>query len=489
MTVSAADLLNQAVRRLQASDRPRAAAIVVKLAAQDAPLGDLWGDVARLAATLGEVSAARAAMRRYVAMAPYDVERRLAYGAMLAELGHVAGAIKATEAFLANAPRPDARLHHLLGTCHAQLGQTEAAEQHLRAAIAQSSWPQLTAVAWLTLGDLKTFAAGDPDIDTMATLAAELRERAPSALHYALGKAYHDLGDIDRAFQAYEAGASLVRAQRPYDNRGPRRFVDEVVAGFTAESLAKLPPSGVESDRPIFVLGMPRSGTTLIEQILVSHDDVVGGSELNLFRTATMELGGYAPADVTRAAFRPDGADLWARFGEAYLHLLNERFGPAGRVVDKTLNHTRFVGLIRHVLPNARFIWLRRAAGDVALSCFRSHFAEGLDWTWSLADIGQRMADEDRLHAHWTSLYPDAILSVPYEDLVNDPKPWIERMLSHCGLPFQENLRDFHLTPRAVVTSSVSQVRQPITTRAIGQWKRYERHLGPFFESYGRSAS
>ena len=122
----------------------------------------------------------------------------------------------------------------------------------------------------------------------------------------------------------------------------------------------------------------------------------------------------------------------------------------------------------------------------MALSCFRSHFAAGLDWTWSLADIGRHMGDEDRLYAHWTSLFPDAILTVPYEDLVADPKPWIERMLAHCDLSFQENLRDFHLTSRAVITSSASQVRQPISTRAIGQWKRYEKHLAPFFEAYGR---
>lgn len=488
MPPSAVDQLTQAVRRLEARDRARASAIVRKLAAEDAPLGDRWGQVAELAATLGEVSAARAAMRRYVAGAPFDVERRLAYGAMLAQLGHVAGAIKATEAHLPSLLGPDARVSHLLGTCYSQLGDSQTARNYLRRAIAESNSPELTAMAWLTIADLKGFSAGDPDIPAMEVLAEELGEQAPSALLYALGKAYNDLGEVDRAFGLYERGAKRVRAQRNYNGEASRRFVDEVVAGFTARELAKLPPSGIDSDRPIFVLGMPRSGTTLVEQILASHDDVVDGAELNLFRTATMDLGGYAPADVTRMAFRPDAEDVWTRFGAAYLHLLDERFGPTGRVVDKTLNHTRFVGLIRHVLPNARFIWLRRDPGDVALSCFRSHFASGLDWTWSLADIGRHLADEDRLHAHWTALFPDAILTVPYEELVADPKTWIQRMLSHCGLPFQENLRDFHLTQRAVTTSSASQVRQPISTRAIGQWQRYEKHLAPFFEAY-RQAS
>jgi tetratricopeptide (TPR) repeat protein len=488
MNFSASDPLAQAVRRLQANDRAGAASIIVKLAEQDAPLGDRWGDVANLAATLGEVTTARAAMRRYVAMAPYDIERRLAYGAMLAQLGHVAGAIRATEAFLPNASRLDARLHHLIGTGYAQLGETEAALGHLREAIRLSEQPELTAVSWLTIADLKLFEADDSDITAMESLAEELGETASSALLYALGKAYNDLGDIDRAFETYARGARLVRARSAYDAAGSRRFVAEVIAGFTAEDLAKLPPTGVTSDRPIFVLGMPRSGTTLVEQILASHAEVVDGAELNLFRIATMDLGGYAPADITRMAYRPDGAEAWTRFGEAYLHLLNERFGPTGRVVDKTLNHSRFVGVIRQVLPNARFVWMRRSPGDVALSCFRSHFADGLSWSWSLEDIGHYMTDEDRLYEHWSQLFPDAILTVPYEELVTDPKSWIARILEHCGLPFQDDLGDFHSTERAVITTSASQVRQPINTRAIDQWKRYEKHLAPFFAAYGQPA-
>ena len=489
MNFSTADQLAKAVRRFEARDRARAADIVVKLASEDAPLGDQWSQIAQLAAALGEVSAASAAMRRYVAAQPYDIDRRLAYGAMLAELGRVAGAVKATEAFLPSAPRADARLHHLLGTCYAQLGEATKAEEQLRRAIAISSLPDLTAMAWLTLADLKTFAEGGADLAAMEALAAEWGEQTPSALLYALGKAYADLGQADRAFETYDRGARAVRMRQAYDGgRASRQFVDQAISGFTAQGLAQLPPSAVDSNRPIFVLGMPRSGTTLVEQILTSHADVIGGAELNLFRVAAMDLGGFAPADVTRMAFRPDAADIWTRIGEAYLHLLDERFGPTGRVVDKTLNHTRFVGLIRHVLPGARFVWLRRSPGDVAWSCFRSHFARGLEWTWSLADIGRHMADEDRLHAHWTALFPEAILTVPYEELVADPATWIRRILDHCGLSPTDSLLDFHLTQRAVTTSSVSQVRQPINTRAVGQWKRYEKNLAPFFEAYGQPA-
>ncbi|HQR87781.1 MAG: hypothetical protein B7Z44_02795 [Caulobacter sp. 12-67-6] len=488
MTPSASDLLAEAVRAFQARDRDYAAGLLARLNAEDAALGDDWGAVARLAATLGEVSVALAAIRRYVALKPYDVERRLEYGALLAQCGRIEGAAKATRAFLPNAPA-DPRLYLLLGTCQAQLGQTEAALADLRAVLALDPQPALAGAAWLAIADLKRFTEDDPDIAALKAVIASTDPATPSSLNFALGKALDDIGDVDAAFAAYEAGARAARALNPPNLAASRDFVDQVIAGFTRESLAKLPPSAADSDRPIFVLGLPRSGTTLVEQILASHSGVKDGAELNLFRAATMALGGYAPSDVSRLAFFPGTENVWTLFGRVYLHLLDERFGPEGRIVDKTLNHTRMVGLIHHVLPKARFVWLRRDPADSALSCFRSHFVGGLNWAWSMRDIGAHFADEDRLHAHWTQQFPDAILTVPYEDLVKDPETWIARILEHCGLPFQAGVRDFHLTERAVTTSSSSQVRQPLNVRGIGAWRRYSQHMQPFFEAYGSRPS
>ncbi|ALL14199.1 tetratricopeptide repeat-containing sulfotransferase family protein [Caulobacter henricii] len=484
MTPSASDLLAEAVRAFQARDRDYAAGLLARLNAEDAPLGDDWGAVARLAATVGEVSVALAASRRHVALKPYDVERRLAYGALLAECGRIEGAEKATRAFLPNAPR-DARLHLLLGTCQAQLGKTEAALADLRTVLDLDPAPALISAAWLAIADLKRFTADDPDIATLQALILATGDATPSGLYYALAKALDDAGEVEAAFEAYETGARSARALNPPNLAASRDFVDQVIAGFTRESLAKLPPSTADSDRPIFVLGLPRSGTTLVEQILASHSGVKDGAELNLFRAATMALGGYTPSDVSRLAFFPGSENVWTLFGRVYLHLLDERFGPEGRIVDKTLNHTRMVGLIHHVLPGAKFVWLRRDPADTALSCFRSHFVSGLNWSWSLEDIAAHFADEDRLHAHWSEQFPEAILTVPYEDLVQDPEIWIARILEHCGLPFQSGVRDFHLTERAVTTSSSSQVRQPLNVRGIGAWRRYEAHMRPFLDAYG----
>lgn len=484
MTPSASDLLAEAVRAFQARDRDYAAGLLARLNAEDAPLGDDWGAVARLAATLGEVSVALAAIRRYVALKPYDVERRLEYGALLAQCGRIEGAAKATRAFLPNAPA-DPRLFLLLGTCQAQLGQAEAALADLRAALALNPQPALAGAAWLAIADLKRFTENDPDIAALKAQIASSQPATPSSLHFALGKALDDVGEVDAAFAAFETGARAARALNPPNLAASRDFVDQVIAGFTRESLAMLPPSTADSDRPIFVLGLPRSGTTLVEQILASHSGVGDGAELNLFRAATMALGGYAPSDVSRLAFFPGTENVWTLFGRVYLHLLDERFGPEGRIVDKTLNHTRMLGLIHHILPRAKFVWLRRDPADSALSCFRSHFVSGLNWTWSMSDIGAHFADEDRLHAHWTEQFPDAILTVPYEALVKDPETWIARILDHCDLPFEAEVRDFHLTERAVTTSSSSQVRQPLNLRGIGAWRRYSQHLQPFFEAYG----
>ena len=478
------DLLNAALKAFEAGDRDRAAVLLTQLDADGPSLGDSWGAVSRLADTLGEYTLGLSAIRRHVAASPHDVNRRLEYADFLARNGRIEAAMETTRAFLPHTAA-DARLMLLIGTCRAQLGQTELALEELRQCLALKPSPAEAAAAWLAISDLKTFTAGDADVAAMETLRNDTTPNTPSPLLYALAKAHDDLGDVDAAFAAYGQGAEKVRLQRRFVAGPSRSFVDSVIEGFTPETLARLPASGLDSDRPIFVLGLPRSGTTLVEQILVSHSGVVNGDELGMFRTATMAVGGYSPAEVERFAARPDAGQAFAALGKAYLHLLEERFGPDGRVVDKTLNHTRMVGLIRHVLPNARFIWLRRDPGDTALSCFRSHFAAGVPWSWSLTDIGRHFADEDRLYAHWTGLFPDAILTVPYEELVADPNAWIDRILDHCGLPFEPQVRHFNLTQRAVTTTSGNQVRQPIYNRAIGGWKRYAEQMAPFFEAYG----
>ena len=476
------DLLPAALKAFEARDRPEAARLLAALDAEAPPLGDTWRSVSGLAMTIGELDLAASAARRYAALAPTDVGRRLALGGLLAQGGQVDAAVGEAETLLRGRPDHPAILH-FLGTCYAQLGREAEAEQALRAAITLLP-PAAAAWSWLTLADLKRFGPNDPDTAALRAAVSHVnaRDEAGSILRYALGKALTDAGLVDEGFEAYLEGARAAARLRAYDPGPARRLVSDIVGGLDADFFAALPPSRASGARPIFVLGLPRSGSTLVEQILASHSGVRGGAELNLFRTAAMALPGFGPREAAAAsASRPA---LWTAIGQDYLQLLDRRFGPEGRVVDKTLNHSRFVGLIRHALPGARFVWLRRDPGDAAWSIFRTRFAQGLDWSWSLDSIGAYAADEERLHAHWTALYPDDIRTRRYEDLIAQPEIWMRRLLDHCGLPFEPGVQAFHRTQRAVQTASVAQVRRPLYATSIGGAQRYAAHLAPFFQAY-----
>lgn len=478
--------IERALSAFRARDRDGAAAVLAELVADNPPLGSTWGPVSRLALALGEISLARTAAGRLAELDRRDLSARLNHGAILVQNGRGRAARDLAQALVADHPG-HAAAWHFLGSCRAVLGEGEAAVADFRRAIACSPDPFAAAPSWLAIAEARTFSDDqDADLKAMTTLLDRWPRGSGSpetraALLYAIAKANDDLGGTDAAFAAYAEGARLVAGARPDDQAEAEAFVDAVIKGFSADAMSRL-PTGVDSTRPIFVLGLPRSGTTLVEQILVSHSQVADGAEVNLFRTAAIPIGGFSPAAVHAfAAARPDG---FAAIGRAYLHMLEDRFGPDGRVIDKTLNHSRYLGLIHRVLPQARFIWLRREPGAVAWSAFRTWFAQGVNWSWSLDRIGRYFQGEDRLHAHWTRVMGDAILTVPYEALVNDPGPWIGRILDHVGLAQESGLADFHTTDRAVTTASFAQVRLPIYTSSTDAWRRYERHMEPFFETF-----
>jgi hypothetical protein len=308
-----------------------------------------------------------------------------------------------------------------------------------------------------------------------------------AAFFYALGKARHDCGDYDRAFAAYNEGAEKMRA--PFDAPAMEHFVRALIRDFTPENLERLMPSGCDSDRAIFVIGLPRSGTTLVEQILASHSAVADGEEVNLFCTALFPAGDFSLQGGLNYQQRMPAPDPWGEVGRDYLAMLDERFGPrngrGSRIVDKTLNHSRFLGFILQALPNAKVIWLRRDPQDTAISCFRNFFGTGtIPWCWSLADIGWHFRLEDALHAHWTRVYPDRILTVPYEPLVTEPEAWIRRILGAVGLEPEPAVFTPHLQQRAVQTASVAQVREPISAASVGAAEKYRAHMQPFREAY-----
>jgi Sulfotransferase family len=298
-------------------------------------------------------------------------------------------------------------------------------------------------------------------------------------LHFALGKACSDLGRHEQSFHHLLAANSLKRRQIDYDEAATLQLFDTTRSLVTAEVIRERTGLGDPSATPIFIVGMPRSGSTLTEQILVSHPDVHGAGEVADFATAIMGLDnrGPLPADV--------GGEELRSMGARYLASLRAR-APAGapRITDKMLGNSRFVGLIHLALPNARIIHVRRHAVDNCLSCFSLLFRNGMGYCYDLGELGRYWRAHEALMQHWHAALPEGtMLQVCYEELVADLETQARRIIAHCGLPWTDVCLEFHRTQRPVQTASVVQVRQPIYTSSVGRWEPYKTMLRPLLDA------
>ena len=337
--------------------------------------------------------------------------------------------------------------------------------------------------AWWSLANLKTVRFTDADIAAMqaALEAGELSDADRLHLDFALGKALEDRGDGERAFAHYAAGNALRRASLDYDAAETSRFVDRLIAIATPEFLAARAGQGCPAADPVFVLGMPRAGSTLIEQILASHSAVEGTSEL-----ADIPALARAEADYPNSLERLTADDLRV-LGESYLERTRiQRQTDAPRFVDKLPNNWAHVLFIHLTLPNATIIDARRDPLDCCVSNYKQHYARGQPFSYDLADMGAYYRDYVRLMAHVDRVLPGRVHRVIHEELVADTPAQVRALLAACGLDFEPACLAFHETERAVRTASSEQVRQPISTAGIGAWRNFAPWLGPLRAALGK---
>jgi tetratricopeptide (TPR) repeat protein len=308
-------------------------------------------------------------------------------------------------------------------------------------------------------------------------------------LHHALGKYYDDVDDPDAAFRHHRTANDIARRCRQrYDRAEMVQRVTRTLAAFDRNALAALRSGGPASERPVFVVGMPRSGTSLTEQILASHPQVHGAGELLYWIFAADAERAAKPEQ--RAVNPEQRAAMIAELGRAYLEGLAVQAPDASRVVDKLPVNFSNAGLIHAALPGARFIHLERSALDTCLSIYFQGFSAAHPYATDFGDLAHYYHEYRRLMAHWRSvLPPQTLLEVRYEDLVDDPEGWSRRMLAHIGLPWDPRCLEFHRTDRPVLTASNWQVRQPIGKSSVGRWRRYERFIGPLREALGEALS
>ena len=477
----AAAQLRRFVAALEAGDRRTANNAAFALIAARPPLGDRWQLIARVMQTNGEISAASAAMQCFVDHHRGHPQAAYLQAALLAQCGRLEQAWAVMRNVPPSVPDPSQN-GFLRGTIALNLGQTGLAESILLTTLDAN--PAL-GQAMLALVSARQRNAGDP-VGERILQSAPLMTRAPaierSHFHFAAGRVHFDRGEADAAFRHFAQGAAIARAERPYDAKADAREAEACRTGFDRAFVAHINAGiTVDTSQPIFVTGLPRSGTTLVEQILVSHSAVSGGEELGRMAILQRDLNSLSASGLTTYLAKGGKADDLAAL---YLHLGQERFGKQGRFVDKALNTSRFMGLIAALLPQAPVIWLRRDPVDCAWSAFRTYFIQGLDWSWKLEDIATHFALEDQLFRHWSQMFPDRILVVDYQDLVRSPETQIPRILDHCGLPAEPQVFRPHETRRIVSTASVMQVREPINTGAIGAAEAYRQYLAPFTERY-----
>jgi tetratricopeptide (TPR) repeat protein len=384
--------------------------------------------------------------------------------------------------------KPDlADAYNAKGNVLQELGQLQEAQKAYLDAIRLD--PGMTGV-YVNLAALKFFAADDPHLAAMEALATKTEGLSATdrmQLDFALGKAYADLKDYRRSFQHLREGNASKRATISYDEKSALALFDRIEAVFTRKLIMTKSGSGELSPMPIFVLGMPRSGTTLVEQIIASHPMVHGAGELPTLNDVILAVHEPNGNTMPFPEFVPalDAAAL-KQIGARYVAAMR-KLAPSGeRITDKTPSNYYYAGLIHLALPNANIIHTVRDPVDTCLSCFTKLFSAGQNHTYDLGELGRYYKRYEGLMAHWRRVLPRGrILDIRYEEVVADLERQARRIISHCGLPWDERCLAFHETKRPVRTASAIQVRQPIYKSAVGRWRVYEEQLEPLLSALG----
>ncbi len=441
-----------------------------------------WFDLGRVLKDTDSHEEALACYRRVIELQPDNPRGHFMLAGVLAPAGRTFEAIESYQRALAlEADHPGALLGlgHVLKT----VGRLEEAIDAYRACI--RCRPDNGGSYW-SLANLKTYRLDDDDIEAMQSRleSEELGDTSRVNFLFALAKAYEDRGDYERAWDYYATGNATQRAHEYYDPVQTEFINDAIVDVFDAELLADKSGGGDPDRAPIFIVGLPRSGSTLIEQILASHSAVEGTSELPYLGRVATSLNrnradgiNYPQAvrELTPANFLALGGDYLRRAGR-------HRVEGARRFIDKMPNNFPTIGFLHLILPNAKIIDARRHPLDSCLSCYRQLFARGQPFTYDLTDIGEYFLQYQRLMDHWQNVLPDRVLTVQYEELVGDFETQTRRLLDYCELPFEDACLKFYETERPVRTPSSEQVRRPIYRSSIGFWRNYEAHLGELRE-------
>jgi len=436
-----------------------------------------WVDLSNAQNEMGKFEESFKSAKRVLELVPQQAESHLLYASAIGMIGDHEAAIVACERALEIKPDKPGTMcslgHHLK-----TVGRQDDSIASYRRCIQVK--PDHAEAYW-SLANLKTFRFEDAEVTAMVSLLEknELADESRAQIHNALGLEYEGRKDYDRAFENFEKGNIVQRKLESYDPVDTESNYDRTIALMDDDFLHK--NAGVdESDiTPIFIVGLPRSGSTLIEQILASHSQVDATHELgDLSRVVqSVHRKSKKKGEKFPNTLADIGRDDWADIGEEYLRRTAIFRDEAPYFVDKYPNNFMFAGFLKLAIPNARIIDARRHPLDSCFGTYKQLFASGQPFSYDMTEIGEYYLQYRRLMDHWHEVLPGFVLDVQYEDVVADLESQVRRILDFCGLPFEEACLRFHETERAVKTASSEQVRQPIYSSSVNLWRNYEEHL------------
>lgn len=419
---------------------------------------------------------------------PNMVEFVFGYAVLANQAGEITLARPAYERAMELSPN-NYRIIYELGVVERTAGNLERSQELIGQALTLK--PDNPAALRTYCSDLK-LSYGDENFKRLNYAAANLTDFHKVDqihMHYALAKAYDDVNEIDTAFRHYGIGGMKKRKDENYSDRDAAQMSKIITQVVTHTRLAETNQVGFQDETPVFILGMPRSGTSLMEQILSAHPDIFGAGELKLM-TGVLENIQIAQNRLQMnekdPVFPYDRHATWDMRGQHYVNRIKQLAGdPYLRIVDKMPGNFNFVGLIHAILPKAKIIHSRRHPVETCLSCYRIHFAEGHQWTYNLRELGRFYKRYWDLMTHWRNEFPGVMFEVRYEDNIADVEGQAKKIISHLGLDWNENCLNFYNVDRPVKTASVTQVRKPIYKTSTNRWRKYEKHLAPLLDELG----
>ncbi len=452
-----------------------AEAMLTKALKLDPTYSLVWANLAQVFSVTGQLGKAKKSFKNILNMEPRNGLIWAEYGTVLTKLANYK---EGRDAYLkALEFKPDSpRVHLSLGHVYKTMGEIDNSIDSYKNTILQNN---LSGEAYWSLANLKTYSFSENEIiDMEKNLQKDMSDIERSQMHFALGKAYEVKKDFDKSFKNYYEGNKVKKGLIKYSSDDTTDNTKRILNFFNKENIQELAKSSTGDRDPIFVLGMPRSGSTLVDQIISSHSKVDGTQELpNIIKIAA-ELNTNNQNNYPEVLKELDESKL-SNLGKDYILETAWARDSAPFFIDKMPNNFIHIGLIKTILPNAKIIDTRRDPMDTCFSCFKQFFARGQLFTYSLEDLGNYYTDYLRAMNHWQNVYGKDIYTVHYDNVINKTEETIRELIDYCELPFEKECLEFYNSSRPVKTPSAEQVRQPIYKSGLNYWKNYEKHLLP----------